>query len=165
VAPWVGAGPWWALCGTATVAFLACKALRVKTPAPAVPWRVCARVAALVLVFQMFGGRLHFAAPHGTSIAALLVVALSAALAAAVANNLPASIAMGSVLSAAPLPAYAALAGLSAGALATPHGSAATMIALERSGGQGSSGYLKLWLPAAAAATVAAALVLALTSA
>jgi Na+/H+ antiporter NhaD/arsenite permease-like protein len=166
LAPWVGARPWWALCCTAMVTFLACKALRA--PAPAVPWRVCARVAALVLAFHALGGHLPFTAPHGSSAAALLAVALSAALASAVANNLPASIAMGTVLSSAPLPAYAALAGLSVGALATPHGSAATMIALERAGEQASAGalagYLRLWLPAATAATAAAALVLALTS-
>jgi di/tricarboxylate transporter len=76
---------------------------------------------------------------------------------AALVNNLPASVALGSVLGASPLPAFAALVGLSVGALATPHGSAATMIAFDRAGERPDRRrYLSLWVPTAALATAAA---------
>ncbi len=160
VAPWLGLGPWWALCGSAGLLFVAAKALRLPTPSLAVPWRVLGQVGVLVLAFEAFealGGMLRPPLPTGGSVSALVALALAAGLLAALANNLPASVAVGSVLGAAQLPAFAALAGLSVGALATPHGSAATMLAFDRAGERVARGrYLKLWLPTALVATAAA---------
>jgi hypothetical protein len=59
---------------------------------------------------------------------ALLLVALACAGLAALVNNLPASAVVATSLVAGP-GAFAALVGLSVGALATPHGSVATLIA------------------------------------
>ena len=72
-----------------------------------------------------------------------MALALAAAAVAAIANNLPATLAFASLLGAAPLPAYAALTGLSVGALATPRGSVATLIAFERAG-EAPDRYLRL---------------------
>lgn len=161
VAPWLGLGPWWALCGSAVLLFVAAKTLRLPTPPLAVPWRVIGQVGVLVLAFEAFGGGLRPPLPGGSSAGALVALALAAGLLAALANNLPASVAVGSVLGMAHLPAFAALAGLSVGALATPHGSAATMLAFERAGERVARGrYLKLWLPTALVATAAAALLI-----
>ena len=63
----------------------------------------------------------------------LLAVALAAGAAAAVANNLPASVSAAALLAAGPT-AYAASIGLAVGALATPQGSVATLIATDLAG-------------------------------
>ena len=80
------------------------------------------------------------------------------------ANNLPASAVLPSLLSMRGLGAYAALTGLSVGALATPHGSVATLIALDRAGSKArvltTARYLKLWLPATTLAITAATVAL-----
>jgi arsenical pump membrane protein len=162
ILPWLGVAPWWALCGAALLCFAAARMLRLPTPPLAVPWRVIGQVAALVLAFEAVKGHLHLG-PPGTSAAALVALALGAGLLAAAVNNLPASVALGGLLGGAALPAFAALAGLSVGALATPHGSAATLIAFDRAGERPSRGcYVKLWLPTASLATAAAALLVAL---
>jgi hypothetical protein len=75
-----------------------------------------------------------------------------------VANNLPASAAVATVVSASP-GAYAALIGLSVGALATPHGSVATMIASDLAGEDGELPR-KLLVPVAGLAVLSATLVL-----
>lgn len=158
VAPWLGLRPWWALCGPAFLLFVAAKGLRLPVPSLAVPWRVLGQVGVFVLAFEAFGGALRFPLPGSGPGGGLVLFALAAGLLAALANNLPASVALGSVLGTAQLPAFAALAGLSVGALATPHGSAATMLAFDRAGERVSRGrYLKLWLPTALVATAAAA--------
>jgi hypothetical protein len=55
------------------------------------------------------------------------------------------------------LPACAALTGLSVGSLATPHGPVATILAVEGAGETSTTAdHLRLWLPAAAAATAVA---------
>jgi Na+/H+ antiporter NhaD/arsenite permease-like protein len=69
----------------------------------------------------------------GHRLTGLLVIAVGVASLSAVANNLPVSAAVATFLTAGP-GAYAALIGLTAGALATPHGSVATMIAREVAG-------------------------------
>jgi hypothetical protein len=65
----------------------------------------------------------------------LIVAAGTAGVAAAV-NNLPVSAAVATLVTAGP-GAYAALIGLTVGALATPHGSVATMIARDLAGEDG----------------------------
>lgn len=101
-------------------------------------------------------GGLHLPSAGG-SLAALTALSLVAALLAGLANNLPASIVLSGLLGSRGLGPYAALSGLSVGALATPHGSVATAIAFDRAGsGLDTGAYLRLWLPAATAGTLAA---------
>jgi Na+/H+ antiporter NhaD/arsenite permease-like protein len=74
----------------------------------------------------------HLPTLRAQGIAPALVVASATAVAAAVVNNLPASAVIAALL-AGPA-AYAALAGVSIGALATEHGSVATLLAGELAG-------------------------------
>lgn len=163
-APWLGIAPWWTLCGVAVATVLAARITGCEVPAPEVPWRISAQVTAVVLAFACLPGLLAPPTPE-LSPALLVAVALGAAAVAGVANNLPATVALAGLLGAAPIPAYAALTGLSVGALATPQGSVATLIAFQRAGDDAppTRDYLKLWLPGATAATVAATLLLATT--
>src|SRR5206468_888498 len=66
----------------------------------------------------------------------LLGVAVFTAAASALANNLPVTAAVATLLTVGPA-SYAALIGLTVGALATPHGSVATMIASDLAGEDG----------------------------
>jgi hypothetical protein len=84
----------------------------------------------------------------------LLAVAAGTAVLASLANNLPASAAVAALVAPGAAP-YAALLGLSAGALATPHGSVATIASLELAGEQPPP-WLRRWAPAALAAVAAA---------
>src|SRR5207253_372427 len=70
---------------------------------------------------------------RGGGLAALLAVAGGTAAAAAAANNLPVSASVAALATSGP-GAYAALIGLSVGALATAHGSVATLIARDLAG-------------------------------
>jgi hypothetical protein len=91
---------------------------------------------------------------------ALVAVALVASALSGAVNNLPASAVLSTLLGSNPAVAGAALAGLSAGSLATPHGSVATTLAFERAGAGGAivaRAYLRLWVPTAAAAAAIAA--------
>jgi arsenical pump membrane protein len=157
-APWLGAAPWWVLGGVAALTLAGALLLREPAPMPTVPWRLSMQIAALVVVFDPLAGALH---PLGglASLGALVVVALAAAACAGAANNLPASVVLAGALGPGGLMPYAALAGLSVGALATPHGSVATLIAFDRAGCPAER-YLRLWLPVATAATVAAVVAL-----
>jgi Na+/H+ antiporter NhaD/arsenite permease-like protein len=123
-----------------------------------IPWSVTGQVAALVVVVEAVVGATG-STPPGLG-AALVVVALAAGSVASLLNNLPASVVLAGLIGGAGLPAYAALIGLAVGALGTPHGSVATMIALERGGLSGHRRYLALWLPTAVVATTVAALAL-----
>jgi Na+/H+ antiporter NhaD/arsenite permease-like protein len=93
------------------------------------------------------------------SLGPLVALALLVAGTAGAVNNLPASVVLSGFLGPRALPAYAALVGLSVGALGTPHGSIATLIAFDRAGRRGvelgGRRYVSLWLPAAALATAA----------
>lgn len=157
---WLGIAPWWALCGVSALVLVGAHLLRWPVPALEVPWRVVVQIAALVVVFGSLFGSLHVPTWTAASLGALIALGLVAGATASLANNLPASIVFTGVLGAGGLSPYAALAGLSVGALATPHGSVATLIAFDRSGepvnGQSTWRYLRLWLPAAALATTAA---------
>jgi Na+/H+ antiporter NhaD/arsenite permease-like protein len=85
----------------------------------------------------------------------LLALALGVTVFAAVANNLPASAVVAAAIPAGPA-AYAALVGLSVGALATPQGSVATLLAGDLADERSHS---RVLAPAALAATVAAVIV------
>jgi Na+/H+ antiporter NhaD/arsenite permease-like protein len=96
---------------------------------------------------------------HRGGLVALLVVAGGTAAAAALANNLPVSASVAALATAGP-GAYAALIGLSVGALATPHGSVATLIARDLAGDDDERSWARRWAPTAAAAVALATLVL-----
>ena len=158
-APWLGVAPWWVLCGAGALAVAGALILREPVPRLAVPWRVSVQIAALVVVFDPLADALRL--PFGPlgSLGALVLVALTAAACSSAANNLPASVVLAGVLGSRGLVPYAALAGLSVGALATPHGSVATLIAFDRAGCRAelrTPRYLRLWLPVATGATAAA---------
>jgi Na+/H+ antiporter NhaD/arsenite permease-like protein len=93
--------------------------------------RACVQVASLLVVLLPVARDLHPAAPR--ALGSLIVVALACSTLAALANNLPASALVAVSVGAGPA-AYAALAGLSIGALATPHGSVATLLAYDLAG-------------------------------
>ena len=90
-----------------------------------VPWRIGAQMTGLVASLDRLAPALSL---HGGRLVALLAVAGGTAAAAAAANNLPVSASVAALVNSGP-GAYAALIGLSVGALATAHGSVATLIA------------------------------------
>jgi len=93
-----------------------------------VPWRIAVQVGALLTILGTFtSGRGPFV---GLGDVGMVGLAVAACLLSGLFNNLPASVAV-AALPLAPGAAYGAIAGLSVGALATPHGSVATLIALD----------------------------------
>ena len=156
-APWLGVAPWWPICAVAAAVFVAALAGGCARAAPRVPARVCVQVAALVVLVGSLAGTLAIPVPTATSLGALVLLALVASAVAGAVNNLPASVVLSGILGSHSLPACAALTGLSVGSLATPHGSVATILAVEGAGETGTAaGHLRLWLPAAALATAIA---------
>jgi len=126
--PLLGLAPWWPFAAVVALALLTeGRARRV-----IVPWRLLVQVAGLVVVV----GALQIASlPAGAlALPGLLAVALGVGALAAIANNLPASVGIASLLVAGPA-AYAATIGLAVGALATPQGSVATLVAADLAGG------------------------------
>jgi Na+/H+ antiporter NhaD/arsenite permease-like protein len=110
--------------------------------------RVVLQIAALLVVLLPLG-RIDV---RGAGLGSLLAVTLAVSALAALANNLPAS----SIVAAGLVPgpaAYAALVGLSVGALATPQGSVATLIAGEIAAERP---HARVLVPAALAAALAA---------
>jgi Na+/H+ antiporter NhaD/arsenite permease-like protein len=113
--------------------------------------RVVLQVAALLVILLPLG-RIDV---RGDGLGPLLGVTLAVSALAALANNLPAS----SIVAAGLVPgpaAYAALVGLSVGALATPQGSVATLIAGDIAAERP---HARVLVPAALAAAVAATVV------
>jgi arsenical pump membrane protein len=156
-APWLGIAPWWPICGVAAAVFVAAFAGGCARATPRIPVRVCVQVAALVVLVGSLAGTLSIPVPAATSLGALILLALVASAIAGAVNNLPASVVLSGILGSHSLPACAALTGLSVGSLATPHGSVATILAVEGAGECGTTaGHLRLWLPAAATATAVA---------
>ena len=125
VAPLAGIAPWWPF--TAVVAV----ALAVSRTRPIVPWRIAAQVGGLVVVTQALN--LSAPVPHSLGLAGFVALAAAIGAASALANNLPVSVWASSLL-ASGTSAYAATIGLAVGALATPQGSVATLIAAELAG-------------------------------
>lgn len=126
------------------------------TGAPIVlPFRLGAQMAGLVASLD---GLAPAVSLHRGGLVALLAVAGGTAAAAALANNLPVSASVAALATEGP-GAYAALIGLSVGALATPHGSVATLIARDLADDD-ERGWARRWAPSAAAAVVLATVVL-----
>jgi arsenical pump membrane protein len=149
IAPLAGVAPWWPF--TAVVAV----ALAVSRTRPTVPWRIAAQVGGLVVVTQA----LNLPAPVPQSLGLAGFVALTAAIgaASALANNLPVSVWASSLL-ASGTSAYAATIGLAVGALATPQGSVATLIAAELAGPSAPKLGVRRLAPLAVAALLVAAM-------
>jgi Na+/H+ antiporter NhaD/arsenite permease-like protein len=106
---------------------------RPANPGFFVPWRIGAQIVGLLAALRDL---VPSVALGGHALFALLGVAVGIAGLSAVANNLPVSAAVATVVTAGP-GAYAALIGLTVGALATPHGSVATMISRDLAGADG----------------------------
>jgi Na+/H+ antiporter NhaD/arsenite permease-like protein len=123
-----------------------------------VPWRIGAQMLGLLAALDRLVPPLSL---HGGGLAALLAVAGATAAASALANNLPVSASVAALATAGP-GAYAALVGLSVGALATSHGSVATLIARDLADDR--RPWARTWAPASAAAVVLATILLWLTS-
>ncbi len=158
-APWLGVAPWWTLVAVAAAVFVFARVRRRAVPPVAVPWRLCAWIGALLVLVDVFAASGLEPLVMTSSPFALVAVSLGAAAVAGITNNLPASVAVGALLGPRALTAYAALAGLSIGALATPRGSVATTIAFDRAGPAArlaSGRYLRLLAPAALVATAGA---------
>jgi hypothetical protein len=124
-APLVGIAPWWPFAS----AVLLCVALAGTRQRVLVPWRIATQVASLVMLIGSLGLKAP-TLPAGPL--SLLVVAAAIGAAAAVMNNLPASVWAGTLLAGSS--GYAASIGLAIGSLATPQGSVATLIATDLAG-------------------------------
>jgi arsenical pump membrane protein len=118
--------------------------------------RVIVQIVALLVVLLPLG-RLELG---GTGLPMLAAVVLAVTALAALTNNLPASTIVAAGLAPGPA-AYAALVGLSVGALATPQGSVATLIAGDLAGERP---HARILLPAALLAAFAATFVIWLIS-
>lgn len=124
----------------------------------ALPWRIGAQMAGLLAALDGVAPAISF---HGAGLPALLAVAGGTAAAAALANNLPVSASVATLGTAGP-GAYAALIGLSVGALATAHGSVATLVARDLA--RDCRPWARVWAPAATAAVALGTLLLWATS-
>src|SRR4051794_1077462 len=150
IAPFAGVAPWWPFTAVVAVALAAARTR------PVVPWRVAAQVGGLVVVTQA----LHLPAPvpHSLGLGGFIALAAAIGAASALANNLPVSVWASSLL-ASGTAAYAATIGLAIGALATPQGSVATLIAAELAGPCAPPLPVRRLAPLAAAGVLVAAVV------
>jgi Na+/H+ antiporter NhaD/arsenite permease-like protein len=123
-------------------------------PGFVVPWRIGAQLAGLLAALD---GLPPAVSLRGGGLVALLAVAVGTAAAAALVNDLPVSASVAALATCGP-GAYAALIGLSVGALATAHGSVATLIAHDLAGDH--RPWARIWAPASAAAVVHATVLL-----
>jgi Na+/H+ antiporter NhaD/arsenite permease-like protein len=161
ISPLVGVSPWIPVSVVALVAL----SLAGRRPPIALPLRVALQIGSLLIVLESLREVLHldtlgFVSPTLPGIA---LVAVAVTLGAAFANNLPASAAVAAMLSPGS-GSYAALLGLSAGALATPHGSVATLVSLDMSPDPPGRGVALSWTAAAIAAVVTGIVLLRLTA-
>jgi hypothetical protein len=162
ISPLLGVSPWLPV----SVVAIAALALAGRRPMVALPLRAGIQIASLLVVLGALRDSLHLSSVGLTTptLAGLALVAAAVTLGAALANNLPASAAVAALLSAGP-GSYAALLGLSAGALATPHGSVATLVSLDMSHCRSSRGLGLAWALAAVAAVGVGIVLLRLTAA
>lgn len=161
ISPLVGLSPWLPVSAVAALAL----ALARRRPLIALPLRLGIQIGSLLVVLAALRQALHLGSfgLASPTLAGLALVAAAVTLGAALANNLPASAAVAALLGAGPA-SYAALLGLSAGALATPHGSVATLVSLDMSGWGTSRGLARAWAVSALAAVATGILLLWLTT-
>lgn len=150
-APIVGIEPWWPFATTIAIALI----VRPSSARLIIPWRLSAQVGGLTLLVHALGFAPRTAG--SLSLAGLLALAVLVGAAAALANNLPVSVSAASLL-AAGAPAYAAAIGLALGALATPQGSIATLIASDLAGSHAPPLSARRLAPLAAAGVLTATL-------
>ena len=154
-APLAGVPLWYPLPIVAAVALLTHPSPR---PRPVLPARLAVQLAALLVLVGWLGSAGSVDGVSGME--AIVALALVVGAAAALANNLPVSVSAGTLL-AAGSSGYAATIGLGVGALATPQGSVATLIAADLAGPAGGALTVKRLAPLALAGVLAAAVVLA----
>ena len=149
VAPLAGIAPWWPF--TATVALAL--SLADERPQLIFPWRIATQIAAMLIVV----GSLKISPPTAPlGLLGMLGVTGAIAVAAALLNNLPASVWAGTLLAGSS--GYAASIGLAIGSLATPQGSVATLIATDLAGPAAPPLPVRRFALIAAAALIAATL-------
>jgi arsenical pump membrane protein len=148
-APLFGLAPWWPF----TAAVVAMLAIRRRWPRTIVPWRTAAQVGGLLVLI----GGADIRAPDALALGLLGLLAIAAAIgaASALANNLPISVTATALLTSASA-GYAASIGLAIGALATPQGSLATLLAQELAGEAAPALSVRRFAPLAALAVVLA---------
>jgi arsenical pump membrane protein len=148
-APLFGLAPWWPFAGAVAAAL----ALGRQRPHAIVPWRTAAQVGGLLILIEGTGIR----APHALALGLLGLLAIAAAVgvASALANNLPISVTATALLTSISA-GYAASIGLAVGALATPQGSLATLLAQELAGESAPALSVRRFAPLAALAVVLA---------
>jgi Na+/H+ antiporter NhaD/arsenite permease-like protein len=127
LAPLLGLAPWWPFTAVVAVSLV----LRRQRPQLSIPWRITAQVVGLLVATQALD--LHVPAEPAHTVGGLLAIAAGIGAASAIANNLPVSASATALLAAGPA-AYAATIGLAVGALATPQGSVATLVAADLAG-------------------------------
>jgi Na+/H+ antiporter NhaD/arsenite permease-like protein len=153
LAPLLGLAPWWPFTGVVAISLL----LRRERPQLSIPWRIGAQVAGLLVAVQALA--LHAPAEPANTLPALLGIAIVIGAASALANNLPVGASATALLAAGPA-AYAASIGLAVGALATPQGSVATLIAADLAGSKAPPLPLSRLAPLALASVLIATLLL-----
>jgi Na+/H+ antiporter NhaD/arsenite permease-like protein len=121
-----------------------------------VPWRVLAQIAVLVTALGTFAGNVDPAVGH--SLGWIVLLALGSGAIACLVNNLPASALLASLLGSPGIGAYAVMTGLSVGALATPHGSVATVIVRDGLPPAATAGFARLLIGVTLVATTVAAI-------
>ena len=141
--PLLGIAPWWPF----AAAVAATLALGPARRLPTVPWRTGVQVSGLLigvsaLVLPSLGSRV-------LSLPALLAISAAVGAISATANNLPVSVCVAGLLGVSGT-AYAASIGLAVGALATPQGSIATLIATDMAGPEVAAGLTRRLAPLAA---------------
>jgi arsenical pump membrane protein len=156
IAPLLGLAPWWAFAG-ATALALGAQRMSLR---PSVPWRIAVQVGGLLVTIEALA--MHIPELSSPRLPALLAVALAVGCFSAFVNNLPASAAVAALLGAGPA-AYAASIGLAAGALATPQGSVATLIAADLAGPDAPPLTVRRLAPLALAAVVVSTVMLSAT--
>lgn len=152
-APLVGLAPWWPFAGVVAITL----ALQRRRPHLLIPWRLAVQVGGLVVVTQALA--LHASLPAALSLPALAAASLGIGAVAALVNNLPASVWATALVAAGPA-AYAASIGLAVGALATPQGSVATLLAGQLTGQAAPAVDPRRFAPLAAAGVLVATLAL-----
>jgi arsenical pump membrane protein len=155
LAPLAGIPLWWPLPGVAAAALLLYPGPR---PRPVLPGPLAVQLTGLLVVIGALGAAPQLDAATGAK--AIVALALVVGAVAALANNLPVSVSAGSLL-AAGSSGYAATIGLGVGALATPQGSVATLIAADLAGPAASALTVRRLAPLALAGVLTAAVVLA----
>jgi arsenical pump membrane protein len=152
-APFVGLAPWWPFTGAVAITL----ALQRRRPRVLIPWRLAVQVGGLVVVMQALA--LHASLPATLALPQLAAASLGIGAVAALVNNLPASVWATALVTAGPA-AYAASIGLAVGALATPQGSVATLLAGQLTGPAAPAVDTRHFAPLAAAAVLGSTLVL-----